>query len=160
VFVLDVLALLLVAGDALQPSQRRNHAEQQMQLGVLGHMRLDEQRAALGIEPRREIVKYDLKRVLLDAAGVGVVGSQRMPISNEEKTIVLVLQAHPVAQRPNIIAEVQLSGGSHAAQDAAFPGWVRVGHQNLKNRFRSPSKNASKGAIRIPTMGKPISGRT
>ena len=96
-------------------------------------MRLDEQRAALRIEPRREIVKYDLQRVLLDAARVGVIGGQCVPISNEEKAVVLVLQAHPVAQRADIIAEVYLAGGSHAAQDAAFLGWVRVGHQNLKS---------------------------
>src|ERR1035437_4087003 len=50
VLVLEVLALLLVAGHTLQPSQRSDHAEQQVQLGVLQNVRLDEQRAALGIE--------------------------------------------------------------------------------------------------------------
>src|SRR5664279_1642154 len=65
VLVPEVLALLLVAGHALQPSQRRDHAEQQVQLGVLQHVRLDEQRAALGIEPGRKVVDHDLKRCLL-----------------------------------------------------------------------------------------------
>src|ERR1019366_2605092 len=60
VLVLEVLALLLVAGHALQPSQRSDHAEQQVQLGVLQHVRLDEQRAALRIKPGREVVDHDL----------------------------------------------------------------------------------------------------
>ena len=85
-------------------------------------MRLDEQRAALGIEAGREVVDHDLQRVLLDAARVGVVGGQRVPVGNEEEAVVLVLQAHPIAQRADIIAQVQLSGRSHAAQDAAFFG--------------------------------------
>ncbi len=62
---------------------------------------------------------------------VGVVGGQRVPIGDKEKAVILVLQAHPIAQCPDVIAEVQLSGGSHAAQDAAFFDGIR--HQNLKS---------------------------
>ena len=120
IFVLQILALLLVAGHTFQPAQRRDHAEQQVQLGVLRHVRLDEQRAALGIEARRQVVEDDFQRVLLDAAGVGVVGGQRVPVGDEEEALVVILQAHPIAQRPHVVAEVQFAGGSHAAQNAAF----------------------------------------
>src|ERR1035437_785282 len=150
VLVLEVLALLLVAGHPLQPSQRSDHAEQQVQLGVLQHVRLDEQRAALGIEAGREVVDHDLKRVLLDAARVGVVGGESVPIGNEEKAVILVLQAYPVAQRADIIAEVQLSGRSHAAEYAALFGWQR--HQSPN---RNPLKKCKTGYMKAPSTPPP-----
>ena len=72
-------------------------------------------RAALGIETRGKVIDHDLKRVLLDAAGVGVIRGQGVPVGDEKEAVVLVLQAHPVAQGADVVAEVELSGGTHAA---------------------------------------------
>ena len=44
VFFLELLLLILVGRHALQPAERRDHRQQQVQLGVLGHARLDEDR--------------------------------------------------------------------------------------------------------------------
>jgi hypothetical protein len=107
-----------------------------MQFGMLRHVRLDEQRAPLRIETGRKVVEDDLQRVLLHGAGVGVVGRQRVPICYEEETVVLVLQLHPVSQRSNVVAEVELSGWTHAAQHTAL-GWFSVGHRKPRNKLSS-----------------------
>src|SRR3974390_10992 len=131
-----------------------------MQFGVLVNMRLDEQRAAFWIEPGRKVVDHDLERTLLEAGGVGVVGGQRMPVCNEEEAIVLVLQVHPVAQRPDVVAEVQLAGGAHAAQDAAFLVEQLIGHQNRKRAFSNELKKIKNGADTVSTTEHPIIGST
>jgi hypothetical protein len=41
-----------------------------------------------------------------------------MPISHKEKTVVRVLQLYPVLQRANVVSQVQLASGTHAAQGA------------------------------------------
>ncbi len=94
-------------------------------------------RAALGIEAGGEVVEDHLKRVLLHHARVGVVGGQRVPVGDEEEAVVLVLQVDPVAQGADVVAEVQLAGGSHAAQHAAFVMSVGIGHQKPRNTARS-----------------------
>ena len=38
ILFLQLLLLILVAGHALEPTQRRDHRQQQVQLRVLGHM--------------------------------------------------------------------------------------------------------------------------
>jgi hypothetical protein len=45
--------LVLVRRHPLQPSKRRKHAEQKVQLRVLRHMRLHEDRATLRVQPSR-----------------------------------------------------------------------------------------------------------
>ena len=49
----QLLLLILVGRHALQPAERRDHREQQVQLGMLGHARLDEQRRLRRIDARR-----------------------------------------------------------------------------------------------------------
>ena len=44
ILLLELLLLVLVARHALEPAERGDHRQQQVQLGVLGHVRLDEQR--------------------------------------------------------------------------------------------------------------------
>ena len=65
IFFRDVLALLFVGRYALQPAQRRDHRKQQVQFGVLRHMRLDEHGAAFGIESRGQPVEQHIERILL-----------------------------------------------------------------------------------------------
>ncbi len=47
----EFFLLILVGGYALQPAQRSDHRQQQMQLGMLRHPRLDKQGGACGIHP-------------------------------------------------------------------------------------------------------------
>ena len=118
IFFRNVLALLLVGGDALQPAQRRDHGKQQMQFGMLRHVRLDEHGAALGIEPGGQPVEQHFQRVFFDPRSVGVIGGERVPVGDEEKAIVLVLHAHPVVQRADEVSQMQLAGGAHTAEHA------------------------------------------
>src|SRR5438045_8310889 len=98
-----------------------------MQLSMLRHVRLNEHGAALGIEAGCKPIEHDLERVALDARGIGVVGSERVPVGNEEEALVGILQLDPVGQRSHVIAKVQLAGGTHAAQyPAATSRWGRV----------------------------------
>ena len=88
-----------------------------------------------GSRPGRQVVDHDFERILLDVAGVGVIRGERVPISDEKEAIVFVLQLDPIAQGPDIIAEVQFAGRTHAAQDAAFLAWCGIGHQSLTSAF-------------------------
>jgi len=49
-----------------------------------------------------------------DAGGVLVARGQRVPVSDEEKALELVLQLHPVAQGAVVVAQMQRAGGAHA----------------------------------------------
>src|SRR5271166_3839314 len=135
ILVLYVFALLFITRNAFQPSQRCNHTEEQMQFSMLRHMRLNKQRAALGIEARRKVVDHDFERTLLNIAGVGVIRGERVPISEEKEAIVFVLQLDPIAQGPDIIAEMQFASRAHAAQDAPFCASGGIGHQSLTSAF-------------------------
>jgi hypothetical protein len=74
----DLLLLdaLLVGGDPLEPAHRRHHREEQMELGVLGDERLDEEHAALGIEAGSQPVSDHLDRVGRHLPGIEVVWSR------------------------------------------------------------------------------------
>jgi len=109
--------LILVTGYALEPCERGDHRQQQVQLRVLGHVRLDEQRGDPGIEAGRQPVDEHVAYLLLQVQGLVVAGREHVPVGHEEETLVLVLQFHPVAQRAVIVAEVQPAGGPHAGQD-------------------------------------------
>ena len=84
-----------------------------MQLGVLGHMRLHEQRRDARVQARGQVVDEHLPDVFLQLRGVLVAGGERVPVRDEEIALVLVLQLDPVAQRAVIVAEVQRAGRPH-----------------------------------------------
>ena len=114
----ELLPLLLVRRHTLQPWNRNHHREQQVQLGMLRNERLDEDRAAIGIDATRDPVGDVVECVAGDPAGVRIVARERVPVGDEIEAVVLVLQRHPVLQRPEIIAEMQTAGWLHAGQDA------------------------------------------
>ena len=67
-----------------------------MQLRVLRYVRLDEHGAALRVEAGGEPVDHHFQRVLLDLGGIGIIGGEGMPVGDKEKTIVRLLQLHPI----------------------------------------------------------------
>ena len=121
VLLLQLLDEFLVGRDALQPAERHHHREQQMEFGVLGHLRLDEERAALWIEPHREPVGGDLEGARPEVARVLVVGGQRVPVHDAVEGVELVLHRHPVAVRPHQVPEVGRPGGPHPGEEALAP---------------------------------------
>src|SRR5215472_10362154 len=91
-----------------------------MQFRVFGHEGLLEEDALLRIEPRGEVVGDDFDRVQGDGAGVRVVAGQRMPVGDEVEAVIsgIILEADPILQRAEIMADVQFPGRPHAANDA------------------------------------------
>jgi hypothetical protein len=53
-----------------------------------------------------------------DAPAALVFGGQRMPVGDEEKAFIFVLQLEPVLQDAVIVSQVQGAGRAHAGQDA------------------------------------------
>ena len=91
-----------------------------MKLGVFADQRLLEDYGFFGVESGGEIVGGDFDGVLGDGAGVGVVAGEGVPVGDEVEAIVggIVLQADPVFEGAEIVADVQAAGGAHAADDA------------------------------------------
>ena len=89
-----------------------------MQLGMLGHARLDEQRGLGGINPGGEPVDHHFPGAGLDHGGIVVMGGQRVPVGHEEQAGQLGLQLDPVLQGTVIVAQVQRARGAHAGDDA------------------------------------------
>jgi len=118
ILLFQLFLLVLVARHALEPAERRDHREQQVQLGVLGNVRLHEERGNAGIQAGGQPVDQHFADVFLQARGVLVAGREHVPVGDEEETFVLILQLDPVAQRPMPVAEVQRAGGTHAGKDA------------------------------------------
>ena len=118
ILLLERLLLILVARNPLQPAQGRHHGQQQVQLGVLGDVRLDKKRGDPGIQAGRQPVDDDVLDVLLEPGGVLVPGGEHVPVGDEEEALVLVLQIDPVAQCPVVVAQVQAAGRAHAGQHA------------------------------------------
>ena len=99
-----------------------------MQLGVLRHARLDEQRRLRRIDAGGQPVDHHVPYVLPDDLRIFVVRGQRMPVGDEKQALVLVLQLDPVLQHAVIVAEMQRAGRAHAGQDA-----IREHGRNLQS---------------------------
>ena len=87
------------------------------QLGVLGHVALHEHRGDVGIEADREQHRRQLDRGLADHAGL-LGDGQRVQVDDAVERVALVLAVDPVAQRPQVVAEVDVTGGLDARQHA------------------------------------------
>ena len=109
IFVCDVFEGFFVGGDALEPTERRDHREQQVKFGVFGDQRLLEDDGFLRIEAGGQVVGDDFDRVLGDLRRVGVIAGERVPVGDEVEAVVfgIVLEANPVLQRAEIVADVQ-----------------------------------------------------
>src|SRR6184192_2023604 len=135
ILLFQLFLLILVARHALEPAERSDHRQQQMQLRVLGHVRLDEERRDSGVEARGQPVDEHLADVLLKRRRLVVAGGEHVPVGDEEEAVVLVLQLDPVAQRAVVVAEVQPTGGPHAGEDA--PRGRRLAHVPGRSSARS-----------------------
>ena len=116
--LLELLLLVLVARHSLEPTQGRDHGEQQMQLGVLGHARLDEECCRARIDPGRQPVDHHLAGARRDDRGILVVRRQGMPVGDEEETLILVLQLQPVLQDTVIVPQMETARRTHPGEDA------------------------------------------
>jgi hypothetical protein len=93
-----------------------------MEFGVLGDEGLLEEHRFLRVKAGSEIVGDDFDGISGNGGGVRIVASEGVPVRDEIKAIEgrIILEADPILQRAEIVADVQLAGGAHAAEDAIF----------------------------------------
>ena len=143
---LQLLLLILVARHAFEPAVRRDHRQQQMQLRMLRHARLNEDRRLAGIDAHRQPVDCDVEHARCNRGRILVLRRQRVPVRDEEEAIVLVLQRDPVLQNAVVMTEVQLARRAHSGQDALV--------RNRAHARAFPAPPARTDAVRHgPTLG-------
>ena len=96
-----------------------------MEFGVFGDLGLQDDCGFGGIEAGGQEVDGDLQGVFGDGGGVGVVGGEGVPVGDEVETFVrgIGLELDPVLQGADVVAEMQLAGRAHAAEDA-LASWI------------------------------------
>ncbi len=113
--------LHLVLRHALQPAHRRDAGEHPGQLGVRGHGGLHHDGAGLGIDAGGQIERGDLLDFGAQLGGV-LVERDGVQVDDAEDALVIVLDAHPVLERAQVVSDVQISGRLHAGKDSCFHG--------------------------------------
>ena len=114
-------ALVLELRHPVQPAHPGGPVEQPLHLGVRGHLRLVEQDRAFWIDPARHQRGRHFQRRALQLGRI-VRHREGVQIGEEEQAFLTVshriLHRHPVADRTEIIAEVEVAGGLDAGDDA------------------------------------------
>ena len=87
-----------------------------MEFGVFGDEGLDEDYGFCGVEAGGQVIDADLDGVFGDGGGVGVIAGEGMPVGDEVEAVVggIVLQADPVLEGAEEVADVETAGGAHA----------------------------------------------
>ena len=67
-----------------------------MELRVFREAGLNKEDRFLGVDSGTQPVEDDLPGVFLEAAGIGIIGGQGVPVGDKEVALVLVLQLPPV----------------------------------------------------------------
>ena len=88
---------------AVQPSNRRKAVEDPRELGVLGDLRLQEERAALRIDARGEQRRGKLACQRAQRRGV-LRNGDGVEVDDAEDVVVAILVGNPVADRANVVA--------------------------------------------------------
>jgi len=113
IFLGKFLLLVFVGRHTLEPAQRRDHRQQQMQLGMFRHTRLNEQCGARRIDPGSQPVHHHVPHALFDDFRGVVMCGQRVPVGHKEQAFVFVLHLNPVFQHTVVMPKMQTSGGPH-----------------------------------------------
>ena len=101
-----LLLLLLVGRRPLHPADGRYGREQPGELGVLGAVALDEERACVRIEPEGQEGRGHLARSRAEHVGI-VEARQRVVVDDAVDRLELALQRDIVANRAQVVAEVR-----------------------------------------------------
>ena len=89
---------------------------QPRQLRVLDDVALHEHRGHVGVEADAEERRRQLQRALTDDAGL-VDHGQRVEVDDAVEHVLVVLAAHPVPQRPEVAAQMDVAGRLHAREN-------------------------------------------
>ena len=111
----------------------------QAELGVLGDVALHEDRGPLGVDAAGEVLRRRTTGPLAQPRGVHLHGDG-VQVDDAVEGVVALLQAHPVHQRAEVVAEVQrVVRRLHAREDARLTGGLGgfvLGH--ARHCVRSP----------------------
>src|SRR5882672_604405 len=107
---------------------------------MLLHVRLHKDHALLRIKAGGQEIQDNFQSAVGKARGVIVVRGKSVPIGDKEKAVVRILELDPVLQRANVVAEMQLAGGAHAAEDARTGIFWLIGHGFRKQTAASKSQ--------------------
>ena len=89
--------LFLIGRIPLQPGNRNDHGEQQMQDGMFWNTRLHEYCGFCGIDARCQPVDQQLADEFSDVTGIGVIRRERVPV-RDKIALELVLKVSPILQ--------------------------------------------------------------
>ncbi len=101
-----LLDLVLEAHAFFEPAHGGDRTEQPGQLSRLGHVGLDEQCRLPRIEPQGKQIGQNVEDMLTHPAGVAHAG-QRMIIGDEVVGFVTLLKRDVLANRTEVVADVQ-----------------------------------------------------
>ena len=87
-----------------------------------GDLGLIEDDVLFRLDARREIGRCHLARVVAQLFGV-LPNRDGMQIDHAVNALVVVLQIHEIADRTQIVAQMQIAGGLHARKDARHDGF-------------------------------------
>ena len=108
--------LFLELGHAVQPAQPRHAIENPGKLGMVGVLALVEDDVLLRVDAGGDQRGRDLAGGFAKLLRVLPLGD-RMQVDHAIDAFIVVLQADPVADSAEIIAEMQVSGGLDARKD-------------------------------------------
>ena len=112
------LPLVLELGHPAQLADGGGALEQPGEPGVLGHVALDEEGAALGVEADGQQVEGGVEGVGPQVGRVDLRG-QGVQVDHAVEGVVVVLEGDPVAEGPEVVAEGEVAGGRDAGEDPA-----------------------------------------
>ena len=116
--VAQLLYLLAISGNPLQPWQGTERGKQGKQFGVLRHMRLHKKRGVVGVDAGGEPFGGGFTGLRGQIGRAGVFGGQRVPVGHKKEAVAGFLQFAPVGERAAQVAEVQRACGAHSGKDA------------------------------------------
>ena len=113
--------LVLELGHPAELAEADRALHDPAELGVLGHVALDEDGGDLGVEADGEQHRGHAHGGVAQRAG-GVGDGERVEVDDAVEHVGLVLAAHPVPQRTQVVAQMDVAGGLDAGQHAGHGG--------------------------------------
>jgi len=110
----QLLLLVLVGRNTLEPAQWRDHRKQRMQFGMLRYAGLDKDGGRGRIDSCGKPVDDHLPDAFLNHFRRVVMRCQSVPVRNKKQAFMLVLQLDPVFQNSVIMTQMQASRRTHA----------------------------------------------
>ena len=111
--------LVLEGGNAFELAEVGVHVEEQVELGGLRQVTLQVEGGLLGVDAAGQVLRHDAAGIGIDAARGGM-GGERVVVRYEEEAVILLLHGDEIAQRAEIVAEVEVARGAYSTANNVF----------------------------------------